>query len=53
MKLESIGEIFYDGRVINLDNASLETLNPLLDKVKSEKEDLMNKLNNILGEIQK
>lgn len=52
MELQNIGEVFYSGRVINLDNASIEFLNDSLEKMKYEKEDLLNQLNNIVNEIQ-
>lgn len=52
MKTENLGEIFFDGRVISLDNASDKMLDELLVKINSQKEDCLNNLNNILADIQ-
>lgn len=52
MKFESMGEIFADGRIINLDKASAETINSVLEEVKTQKGNALNKINNLLAEIQ-
>lgn len=52
MNTDKLGEIFVDGRIINLDNASIETLDSTLEQVNSEKEKVMNRINRLLGEIQ-
>lgn len=52
MKTESLGEIFLDGRIIGLDNTSVEDIDRFLNQVKSEEETCMNKLNSVLAEIQ-
>lgn len=52
MKTENLGEIFLDGRIITLDNMSDKDLNNLLNQIKAKEETCMNKLNDILAEIQ-
>ena len=52
MELQKIGEVFYAGRVINLDNSSIEFLNDSLQKINLEKENLLFHFNNIVSEIQ-
>lgn len=52
MKFESMGEIFTNGRIINLDKASAETINSALEEVKVQKNNTLNKINNLLAEIQ-
>ncbi|HIT71924.1 MAG TPA: hypothetical protein IAD08_08470 [Candidatus Scatovivens faecipullorum] len=53
MEIEKVGEIFIDGRIINLDNSSMETLNSNFEEITSQKEKLINNINNILEQIQK
>lgn len=53
METEKIGEIFVDGRIINLDSASMETLDSNLEHINSQKEKIINSINNILAQIQK
>ena len=53
METEKIGEIFVDGRIINLDSASMETLDSNLEQINSQKEKIINSINNILAQIQK
>lgn len=51
MKTEKIGEIFIDGRIINVDNASKETLDSTLQQLDNQKTNIIGKLNKILSEI--
>lgn len=53
MKLDSIGEIFYDGRIINLDKPSTEIIDTVLEKIEKQKEELGLKLDNLIVEMQK
>lgn len=53
MKLDTLGETFFDGRIINLDNPSLDILDTSLEKIKQKKEDLELKLNDLIVEMQK
>lgn len=52
MNFESMGEIFTNGRIINLDKTSSETINTALEEVKVQKSNALNKINNLLAEIQ-
>lgn len=52
MKFEEIGEIFYDGRIINLDNPSIDMLNSTLENIKIKKDELNEKLDNLVVEMQ-
>ena len=52
MKTENLGEIFFDGRIIGLDNVAIEDINNILSQIKNEEEKCMNKLNNVLMKIQ-
>ena len=48
MRLEEVGQVFVDGRVINLDKAaSLDKLNDLMDKTLKEEEVIMDKINKL------
>lgn len=51
MNSEKLGEIFVDGRIINLDNASMEMLESTLGVLSKQKEGSINKINKILSEI--
>ena len=53
MKLDSLGQTFYDGRIINLDNPSQEILNITLEQIKKQDGKLKEKLNNLIVEMQK
>ena len=52
MNTENIGEIFIDGRIVNLDNSSVEDLDSMLEKIDSRKKNIMNNIDEILTEIQ-
>ncbi len=52
MNTEKIGEIFIDGRIVNLDNSSVEDLDSMLEKIDSRKKNIMNNIDEILTEIQ-
>ena len=52
MNTDKLGEIFVDGRIINLDNADIEILDSTLEQVNLEKEKVMNRINRLLSEIQ-
>ena len=51
MKTESMGEVFLDGRIVNLDMSSIDELNQNLEIVKSKKENIINKINTLLKEV--
>ena len=51
MNSEKLGEIFIDGRIINLDNSSLEILESSLAVLNKQKEMSVSKINKILSEI--
>ncbi len=53
MDTEKMGEVFVDGRVLNLDNASIEILDSTLEKIDTQKTQLMKRMDTILAEIQK
>lgn len=53
MKLDSLGQTFYDGRIIDLDNPSEEILDTTLEQVKKQNEKLKEKLSNLIIEMQK
>ncbi len=52
MNTEKIGEIFVDGRIVNLDDSSIETLDAMLEKIDSQKKNIMKNIDTILTEIQ-
>ena len=52
MNTEKIWEIFIDGRIVNLDNSSVEDLDSMLEKIDSRKKNIMNNIDEILTEIQ-
>lgn len=52
MKTENLGEIFMDGKVINLDNISNNDIEGILTKLKAKETAVINKLNRVLAEIQ-
>ena len=50
MKLEEVGQVFVDGRVINADKVSSEEkLVKLYEKVLSEENEILKKINRITG----
>lgn len=51
METEKIGEIFVDGRIINLDNSSAEIISSTLQQLDNQKSNIIGKLNKILSEI--
>lgn len=51
MNSEKLGEIFIDGRIINLDNSSIEILESSLAVLNKQKEMSVSKINKILSEI--
>ena len=52
MKVENIGEIFFEGKIINLDNSSIEELNQILQNIKNEKDKVIDSINDLLEEVQ-
>lgn len=52
MKLENLGEIFVDGRIIGLDNTSTQDIDNVLKQLNTQEESIMNRLNIALSEIQ-
>ena len=48
MNSEKLGEVFVDGRIINLDNASMEMLESTLGVLSKQKESSIVKINKIL-----
>ena len=51
MNSEKLGEVFVDGRIIHLDNASMEMLESTLGVLSKQKESSIVKINKILSEI--
>lgn len=49
--MEKLGEIFVQGKMINLDQCSVTELQSYLKIVQEDKEKLKNQLDNILEEI--
>lgn len=49
--MEKLGETFIQGKIVNLDTASIEDLEMYLQSVQNEKNKLKDKLDNILEEI--
>lgn len=49
--MEKLGEIFIQGKMINLDTSSVEELERYLQSAQKEKEKFKNKLDDILEEI--
>lgn len=52
MEVLKVGEIFYDGKIINADNASIGVITSTLDDVNKKHDATMNKINNILNQLQ-
>ena len=52
MKTEVLGEIFFDGKIVNLDSASIKDLDNMIIEINEKEEDTINKLNRVLAEIQ-
>ena len=52
MKTEDLGELFFDGRIVNLDKASTQDIDELLLQLNQKEEAVINKLNRVLAEIQ-
>ena len=52
MNTENMGEIFIDGRIIVLDNTSVQDLDKVLNQINEQKDKIMNRLNMVLAEIQ-
>ena len=52
MKTENLGELFFDGRVINLDNFSVQDIDNTIIQINQTEENVINKLNRVLAEIQ-
>lgn len=52
MNIEKIGEIFIDGRIVNLDNSSIEDIDIMLEKINVQKKNVMESIDKILTEIQ-
>lgn len=51
MNKKSLGEIFVEGRIINLDSAKVEELEGYLKDVQKSKEEHKSRLNNLLEQI--
>ena len=49
--MENLGELFIDGRIVNLNSASKEDIESYLSKVRENKKLYKEKLNNFLEEI--
>lgn len=49
--MEKLGEILVQGKVVNLDNTSVDELENYLKSIQSEKEKVKEKLDGILEEI--
>lgn len=49
--MEKLGEIFIQGKVVNLDNTDVNDLENYLQSIQSEKEKIKEKLDSILEEI--
>lgn len=52
MNTEKLGEIFVDGKIINLESSSIEELDAMLEQINSQKEIIVNRIDAILEEIQ-
>lgn len=52
MNTEKLGEIFFNGKIINLDNVSEEVLDNTLSEINTKKEEIIDRINSILAEIQ-
>lgn len=52
MDTEKLGEIFLNGKIINLDNVSEEVLDNTLTEINIKKEEIIDRINSILAEIQ-
>lgn len=51
MNSEKLGEIFINGKIINLDKASMELLESTLEELSKQKGEVTKKINEILSEI--
>lgn len=49
--MEKLGEIFIQGKVVNLDNTDVNDLENYLQSIQSEKEEIKERLDSILEEI--
>jgi len=45
---DKLGEIFIDGRIINLDNSTIETLDSTKKEIQFKQKDAVNNINTIL-----
>jgi len=52
MKTEDLGEVFFEGKIIELDSLSIQESDNILSQLKTKEENIMNRLNNVLAEIQ-
>ena len=52
MKTENLGELFFDGRIINLDSASVQDIDNMIIQINQKEDEIINKLNRVLAEIQ-
>ncbi len=52
MNTEKIGDIFVDGKMVNLDNSSVQDLDNMLELLTSQRKDIMDDINKILADIQ-
>ena len=50
---ENLGQIFVDGRFLNLDNSSSENLEKTLSKVREERVENIRKIARIVNDLQK
>jgi len=51
MEIEKIGELFIDGKIVNIDSMSCDLLESELKILEDEKTNIIGKLNKILLEI--
>ena len=49
--MKNLGQVFIDGRIINLDTTSVKDLESFLQKVQNDKSSLKDKLDDILEEM--
>lgn len=52
MKTENLGEVFFEGRIVNLDSASVQDIDNMIIQINQKEENIINKLNRVLAEIQ-
>lgn len=53
MKFESLGQVFFDGRILSLDDMPVKEIDNYLKQINDKEAQIIDNLNNVLRDLQK